>query len=369
MNSIFNNVKTLFWSLKLLFKAAPVETVVLFVFIGFQGLTPAISLFALQGIVQWVGSDGNFPLMWLLLWGGMLFADVVFSPIITIVRLKLNEKMLCYCNVLLMEKANSFKGLDSFENSKIYDELQFLKNESSRRPLNFVYAFTGFFKDLVILVSVLMVLGTLNWWLPISILIACLPHAYSVLWFEKHSWDQMLFRSPESRKLAWIASLSLDEHASKEVRLFGFGNFLIQKYKSLAYAMHESLAKERWTQSAKAISLSTITIFLYVAIVTLVLVQTKNNTLEISGLVVVIQSLVLTQAQISSCLANLGMLTPILLFFSKFRNFLASNELYQSNSTNIFNGFNKEISFNNVSFSYFNDQKVISNVSFTISKG
>ena len=47
--------------------------------------------------------------------------------------------------------------------------------------------------------------------------IASLPHAISTLWLEKQSWDQMLFRSPEARKLSWLFSLTLDEHTAKEI--------------------------------------------------------------------------------------------------------------------------------------------------------
>ncbi len=370
MKTIYSAYKTFSWSLKQLFNAAPYETSFLLIFVFFQGLIPAASLYAIKGIIQWVNSSFTFPLLFVALWGGMLLADIVLSPVIAVVRLHLNEKILSFCNVLLMERAHTIQGLSSFENPKFYDEIQFLKNESSKRPLNLVYVLTGFLKEGIALLSVQIVLSTLEWWIPIAMLLASLPHALSTLWFEKQSWDQMLFRSPEARKLAWIGSLSLDDHVAKEVRLFGFGDFLVQRYKELAKSMHQALSKARWKKSAASVFLSSLTVIGYVFIVSVVLLQTKDKNLEISGLVVIIQSLVMTQSQLIGCISYLGMTTPILLFFSKLRLFLFSSVCsIPENQSMICPGFQHEICFENVSFSYPDGREALQNVSFKIQKG
>jgi len=370
MKILLSSSKTLLWALKQLFNAAPFETGILLLFVIFQGLIPAASLYAIQGIIQWVNSSLTFPLLFVSLWGGLLLGDIVLSPVVAIVRLHLNEKMLSFCNLLLMEKANTIQGLNSFENPKLYDEIQFLKNESSRRPLNLVYVLTDLMKEGVGLISVLFVLSTLEWWIPIVMLLASLPHALSTLWFEKESWDQMLFRSPESRKLAWIASLTLDENVAKEVRLFGFGNFLTQRYKDIAHSMHHALSKDRWKKSVTSVFLSSLTVISYIAIVCIILVQTKDKILEISGLVIVIQALVMTQSQLTGCISYLGMTTPIILFFSKLRTFLLSSvDCIPENSSSITPEFNHEICFNEVSFSYPDGREALFKVSFKICKG
>ena len=370
MKKLFSTWKTLVWSLKQLFNAAPFETSILLLFVIFQGMIPAASLYAIQGIIHWINSSLNFPFLFIVLWGGLLLGDIILSPVIAIVRLHLNEKMLSFCNILLMKKANTIQGLNAFENSTLYDEMQFLKNESAKRPLNLVYVLTGFMKEGISLLSVLIVLSTLEWWIPIAMLLASLPHALSSLWFEKQSWDQMLFRSPESRKLAWIASLTLDDHVAKEVRLFGFGNFLVQLYQKLALSMHQALSKERWKKSIASMFLSSLTVIFYVAIISIILIETKNKVLEIGGLVVVIQALIMTQSQLTGCISYLGMTTPILLFFAKFQTFLFSplGSISEIPAT-VPVSFHHEICFNNVSFSYPDGRVVLSKVSFKISKG
>lgn len=367
----FQAASTCVWSLKQLIISAPFESFTLALFVLFQGLIPAASLYAIQGIIQWISISTTFPLFFVGLWGSMLLADIVLAPLIAVVRLHLNEKILAHCNLLLMEKANSIQSLGPFENQKFYDQIQFLKNESSRRPLNFIYVLTGFSKEVIALISVFLVLSSLGWWIPLAMLIASLPHAISILWFEKKAWDQLLFQSPESRKLAWIASLPLDERAAKEVRLFGFGGFLIERYKERVKGLYSSLSKERWKKSIGSLLLSSVTVIGNIAIISVILIKAKSGALALGGLVIAIQALVMTQSQLSGCISYIGMSTPIFLFFDRLKIFLNSSlcpiatSQVSSSSPHTF----QEIRFENVSFCYPDGRTALSKVNCVIRKG
>lgn len=363
-------IQTAIWAARTLFVSAPSETICLSFFVIFQGIIPAVSLYAIRSIIDWVNSSSLFPVAFVTLWALMLFADIAFSPIISIFRLRLNEKILAHCNLLLMEKANAIKSLIPFEDSKIYDEIQFLKNEASRRPLNFVYILTGFIKDGIALFSVLLLLGSLEWWIPICILFSSFPHAIATLWYEKKSWDQILFQSPESRRSAWISSLILNDRVAKEIRLFGFGNYLIDRYKELIKQMHQKISQGLWSQSILFVLLSTSTVAGNIVIVTLILLGAKAGTYQLGSLVIAIQALIMTQLQLIGCVSNLGMSAPCLLFFNKLKCFLKCNPcpFSQIPPGTLSLPFH-EISFNNVSFSYPDGRQAISNLNFTIKKG
>lgn len=363
-------VKNISWAIYQLFRAAPWETFVLSFFVIFQGLIPAASLYALQGIVNWVSTNAEFPVYFMVLWGGMLFADVAVAPLVTVIRLNINEKILAHCNLLLMEKANTIEGLAPFENPVFYDEIQLLKNESARRPLNFVYIITGVAKDAVALASILMILGGLAWWIPLGILAASLPHALSSLWFEKQAWDQMLFRAPETRRMAWLSSLMVDDRVAKEMRLFDFGQVIIERYKQLVQVLHQKLVGERWKKTFFAILVSTTTVVGNLVIILYVLLQTKSGFFPISALVISIQALIMTQLQLCSCIANMGMMAPSLLFFDKFRKFLDHFVCSISQNASVNEPvFNTEITLRDVSFFYPDGRQALSGVNLTIRKG
>lgn len=370
LKKCIETIQNTIWAVRTLFVAAPIEMVCLNFFIIVQGLVPAVSLYAIRSIIDWVSSSTLFPVAFIILWALMLFADIALSPIISVIRLRLNEKILLYFNLLLMEKANTIKSLIPFENSKIYDEIQFLKSEASRRPLNFVYISTGFAKDVIALFSVLLLLGSLEWWIPIGMLISSLPHAVATLWFEKQAWDQMLFSGQEARKSAWISSLILNDRAAKEIRLFGFGGFLIERYRHMMEQMHQKISQGRWQQSILFVFLSSLTVAGNITIIALILMGAKKGIYQLGSLVIAIQALVMMQLQLIGCVSNLGMCTPCLLFFKKLRHFLMSNPCpFSQQDSGIPLPLFQEIRFNNVSFSYSDGRKALSNVNLAMKRG
>lgn len=371
--SLFDKARITLWGTKQLIVAAPKETGILSLLIVLQGIIPACSLFIVQVIINWILSpEAFFPLGLVLAWSGILVLGTVINPIISVIRINLNEKALTHCNVLLMEKANGIEGLAPFENPKLYDQIQFLKNESARRPLNFVFIITGLVKDAITLCSILVVISTSNLWMPIFILTACIPHAISTYWFEKQTWTDMLFRSPESRRLAWFSSLTLDERYSKEIRLFGFGDFLVTQYKNLAKSFHEAFSSERWRKSCGFVSLSLISVLGNVFIFIFAIMHAKQGNLTAGAVVMVLQALVMTQLEINGLIQDFGMLAQTMLFFEKFNHFLKTDFCYLITKKKAVptDPFPKNvIRFEEVSFTYPDGRKVLSNVSFSIPIG
>lgn len=369
----FDKIKVTLWGIKQLVVAAPKETSILSLLILLQGIMPACSLFIVQVVINWILSpEALFPLGLVLSWSLILILGTVINPIISLIRINLNEKALTHCNVLLMEKANSIEGLAPFENPKLYDQIQFLKNESARRPLNFVFIITGLVKDFITLCSILVVISIINYWMPICILIASIPHAISTYWFEKQTWTDILFRSPQSRRLAWFSSLTLDEKFAKEIRLFSFGDFLITQYKNLAKSFHKAFNAERWKKSLAFVSLSLISVFGNIIIFIFAIMHAKQGNLTAGAVVMVLQALVLTQLEINGLIQDFGMLAQTMLFFEKFNSFLKTDFSYLIPKKKIIptDPFPKySIRFEGVSFSYPDGRKVLSNVSFFIPIG
>lgn len=357
--------------------AAPKEIILLGIFIIFQGTIPALSLVIVQIIVNSLLSpqsvDWVFPIGLLLGWGGMQALGTIINPLISVIRITVNEKALAHCNILLMEKANSIESLAPFEDANLYDQIQFLKNESARRPINFVFIMTGLAKDLITLISILIVLSTIGIWIPIAILASCVPHAISTYWFEKQTWTDALFKSPEARRLAWFSSLTLDERFSKEIRLFGFGNFLVNQYKEHARSFHKSFSLQRWKKSCWLIALSLLTVISNIAIFSFIILKAQQGGISTGAVVAALQALVMTQLELNGLIQDFGMLAQTMLFFEKFEQFLKTDFSYIALnprfacSDKLFP--KQEIRFENVSFSYPDGRKGLERVSFSIPIG
>ncbi len=376
LKDLTHKIQTSFFGFMQLVKAAPKETLILVSIVCLQAFLPSCSLLVIQEVINWISTPDTgmllFPVVLVSIWGVLLLLETALNPVACVVRIHLNEKVIAHCTLLLMKKANSIEGLTPFEDPKLYDEIQFLKAEMIKRPLNFVYLITGFVKNIIGLSAILLVLSQLGLWIPIFVIFSCFPHALSTYWFQKQSWDQMLLRSPESRRMAWFASQTLDERASKEIRLFGFGDFFVNQYKILARSFHESFSKERWKKSQQSVALSILTVLGNLFTFILVIMEAKQGNVSTGTAVMALQALVMTQMQLNEFVQDIGLLIPSLLFFDKLSHFLNTqfHFLSQKGKKVISKPFPQTgICFDKVSFSYPDGRKVLSKVSFSIPVG
>lgn len=368
---ILKKIRTILWGTKQIIVAAPLETSILSILIFFQGIIPALSLFMFQATINWILSPLTetdlFPYTLVFGWLAVLTISTILSPIISLIRIHMNEKVLTHCNILLMEKANTIRGLEPFEDPALYDQIQFLQKESARRPLNFVFIMTGMVKYIITVTSIFFVISTINLWIPIAILIVSIPHAISTYWFEKQTWIDMLFRSPEARRLAWFSSLTMDEKYSKEIRLFGFGKYLVDQYKTLALTFHKAFSPERLKKSCGFTFLSSISVIGNLVILIIVIIDAKKGTVSPGAVVMSLQALAMMQIELNGLIQDFGMLSQTMLFFEKFNNFLKKDlcKIFSQKSSELPLYFPKKgIRFENVSFTYPDGRNVLRNISF-----
>ncbi len=371
IKTFLEKFRTILWSLGQVFQANPKDCIFLGFLLVLQGILPALGLLVLQKVIDWVvypDQSLRFPFMYIGIWGTILLLETIGQPALALSRLRLNEKVLAHCNLLLMEKANAFEGLEFIESPQFYSNIQLLKEEAKKKPLNFVYVIASFLQETIAIISVLLLLAHLKWWVPFFIFLSAIPHAISTVWFEKQSWDLALFKSPEMRKMAWLSSLTLEEKAAKEIRLFGFGDFLITRYRELAKSFQKTMNYKRAKQSIWLISLSTLTVIGHFLIFIWTILYAKRGLLSGGALVMGLQGLVLTQREMGLFMQNLGMVTQPLLFFSKLKQFLRHPTPIQANRIS-FTNLNESIVFENVSFTYPDGRRVLNNVNLSIQRG
>lgn len=370
-SNFFEKFKNAFWPVGQVFKAAPKEAIFLAVLLIVQGIMPALSLVVMQKVINWIINPfqvSAFPFLVTAIWAGILLIETIGEPVLALSRLRLNEKVLAHCNILIMRKANSIEGLELFEDSQTHNEAQFLKEEAKKRPLNYVYIIAGFLRETIAIGGIAGILGCLQWWLPLLVVLSAIPHAVSTVWFEKQSWDLALFRSPEARKMAWLSSLTLDEKAAKEIRLFGCGDFLVSTYISLARTFQEAVKAKRSKVSVKLLLLSSLTVIGHFSVFIWLILQTRSGLMTAGYLVAGLQALVLAQREISLFMQNLGMLTPTLLFFQKFRQFISRQPSRKAHAE-LFTSLKSEIIFEHVSFQYPDGREAVKDISFVLRAG
>ncbi len=194
---------------------------------GTAPFTPVFSLVALEALIVAVlaGAQRGISLCQALL------------------RAQLGQRV----NVMILEKAITLE-LAQFEDSEFYDKLTRARREASSRPLSLVNRTFGLAQNLVSLISYGVLLVQFSPWAVVVLVVAGLPSFIAETRFSGEAFTLFRWRSPDTRKQIYLETVLAREDNVKEVKLFGLGPLLLQRYRDIfhrLYARDRSLAIRR----------------------------------------------------------------------------------------------------------------------------
>ncbi|QDG52279.1 ABC transporter ATP-binding protein [Persicimonas caeni] len=146
----------------------------------------------------------------------------------SLLRAQLGHKV----NTLILEKALTL-DLTQFEDSEFYDKLTRARREASSRPLSLVKRTFSLVQNAITLVSVGGLLWTFSPWAVVILLVAGLPAFFVETKFSGEAFRLFRWRSPESRKQMYLETVLAREDYAKEVKLFGLGPLLLDRYRDI----------------------------------------------------------------------------------------------------------------------------------------
>jgi ATP-binding cassette subfamily B protein len=138
-------------------------------------------------------------------------------------------------NLRILEKALTL-DLHHFENPEVYDKLTRARREASGRPLWLVMSHFVIARGALNIAGYLALLLRFAPWMVAALLATTVPAFIAEARFSSNAFRMRNWRSPDARRLNYLEYvLANDEHA-KEVKLFGLGPLLRDRYRALAEA-------------------------------------------------------------------------------------------------------------------------------------
>jgi len=150
-------------------------------------------------------------------------------------------------NVMILEKALTLE-LSQFEDSEFYDKLTRARREASSRPLSLVNRTFGLAQNLISLISYAVLLVQFSPWAVAILIVAGLPSFIAETRFSGEAFTLFRWRSPDTRMQIYLETVMAREDNVKEVKLFGLGSLLLQRYRDIyerLYTRDRSLAIRR----------------------------------------------------------------------------------------------------------------------------
>ena len=154
------------------------------------------------------------------------FLDEVSTDSGNFVRSKQSAKLEGYMYNLLHSKAVRL-DLINFEHPGYYDCLSRATSEAPWRPNSILNNIVSMFRGLLSLILMAGLLFTLHWGAALLLVVVNIPG----IWLRLHYADILYHfqreQTPEARKSAYFSWLLTGDRPSREIRLFGLGNYFM----------------------------------------------------------------------------------------------------------------------------------------------
>jgi len=142
-------------------------------------------------------------------------------------------------NVMILEKAITLE-LAQFEDSEFYDKLTRARREASSRPLSLVNRTFGLGQNVISLISYGVLLVQFSPWAVLILVLAGLPSFVAETRFSGEAFTLFRWRSPETRMQIYLETVIAREDNVKEVKLFGLGPLLLQRYQDIFQRLYKA---------------------------------------------------------------------------------------------------------------------------------
>ncbi|TAL86267.1 MAG: ABC transporter ATP-binding protein [Rhodanobacter sp.] len=181
---------------------------------------------SLSRVFAWVALEG-------VLVAALAGAQRGLSLCQSLLRAQLGQRV----NVMILEKALTLE-LAQFEDSEFYDKLTRARREASTKPLSLVTRTFGLGQNAISLVSYGTLLFQFSPWAVLVLVLAGLPSFFAETKFSGDAFRLFRWRSPETRMQLYLETVLAREDHAKEVKLFGLGPLLLQRYRDIFHLLY-----------------------------------------------------------------------------------------------------------------------------------
>ncbi|MCE5346884.1 MAG: ABC transporter ATP-binding protein/permease [Bacteroidales bacterium] len=319
-------------------------------------------------------TSSGFPfnkVMWMIIAVVVVyFLDEATSDFSNYIRKKQSLKLEVYMYGLLHAKSIRL-DLINFEHPEYFDCLSRASREAPWRPNSILNNLVSLFRGLLSLLLMAGLITTLNWTLALLLIAANIPGIWLRLHYAGILYNFQRKQTPEARRSAYFNWLLTGDRPSRELRLFGLGNYFTGLFKkSFLKQKEEEINIIRKRTLIELIS----TLFKASAfLITLLFIarQTIGGALSLGQMAMFLLAFRQGMTYIKDLLSSLAGLYEDSLFIGDTFEFLNLKENITAGEPVITPSPLKEkIVVENLTFTYpGNSLKTIDNVSFEINKG
>ena len=362
-------------ALKLVWAVARAWTTVWIVLLIVQGLLPAAIVYltklVVDGVVVSLRRESSWPVMPLLLLGGVLLLMEVVRNAINWVRTVQAELLQDHITSLIHEKSVSV-DLAFYELSDYYDHLHRARAEARYRPVALLGNLGALLQNSITLVAMGAILIPLGPWLALALLLSTLPAFLVVVHYAlaEYQWRQ---RTTTDDRRAWYYDwIMTAAEAAAEIRLFALGKLFQSRYQGLREKLRSERLHLSRRQSLAELAASLLALVIMGAALGWMVWKASLGLVTLGELALIYAAFNQGQGLMRTLLENAGQLYGNSLFLGNLFEFLAlqPNPSRGGPPWPPLRDIQRAITFNNVSFRYPDaTNKALNDFTMTIPSG
>ncbi|GAA1968808.1 ABC transporter ATP-binding protein [Amycolatopsis minnesotensis] len=253
------------------------------------GLMPTVTAYAAKLLMDAVvaalqGRGGTGTIVWLAtVQFGLFTVTAVTGALTNVCQQLMQEKMVLTIRHRVMAHASRMH-LSFFEGSRSYDLLRQADQEAPTRPLGMMSSALGLMKTSITFASMIALLFSVSPLLAVVALLAPIPAFVAESRYGARGFALTVLGSPIRRRMEYLASLVTTDTYAKEVKLFGLGNHLVDRFRQLGKVYYERQRKLVGTRNAVGASWGLLTTFTGSAIALYISLEVVGGTLTLGDL-------------------------------------------------------------------------------------
>lgn len=300
------------------------------------GLLPAASLWLTKRLVDLLAALLSAPASersfgpvagTAALMAGFMLAERLISLLEQIVIQAQSLAFSDYMGDILARKALRI-DLVNLETPRFADTLMLARGQAAQRPLGMLRNASSAVRCATSAGIVLAVLWHTAFWLIPLTFLAALPGVWVNLHASRRMRRWQEAHVQEERRSSYLETLTYSPAHAKEVRTYGLGDALLDRWRKTRRALREAQMRLAWQKTSRALlaELSSLTLLAAAMAGMAFLAVRKLAAFSLGDLAVVYRSFSLGRSSLNNLLGNLGSLYEDSLFLERFHDYMAMSE-------------------------------------------
>jgi ATP-binding cassette, subfamily B, bacterial len=281
----------------------------------------------------------------------------------------LADKYAKYVSVRIMQHASRL-DLTTYEDPTFQDKLERARVQGTDRVL-MIQAAGRLIQQVVTTASLAFSICLFSPWLLVALIVCVVPAFLGETHFAFLGYSLSFVQTPARREMEYLRVLGGSKESAKELKLFGIGPYLVERFTNLAMRLHGEtarLARKRLFVGSLLTLLGTLG---YYGTYAYVIYQTVAGVLTIGMLTFLAGAIAGASSNIQLVFSTFSTIADQALFVGDLLDFFAVKPVVSSNpgAIRVPRPIRQGFEFRNVSFAYPNGREVLSGVSFKLSPG